>query len=298
MDERTTGAVVVGVDGASAMPQAVRWAAEEANRRGRPLRLVHATDELSLNYPHVMPTSEDLRGVLRVRGQRLLRTARDAAREAAPGIEPELVLGREGPAATLLEASRTATLLVLATPGLRPLGRFVAGSVSIALAAHASCPVALVRGHVAEDAPPTDGPVVVGIDGSPASEEAVAAAFEEASWRNAPLVAVHTWDDAFLATVFEETHWPLDQSAIDEREREVLGERLAGWQEKYPDVAVERVVTRGRPASALLDLADGAQLIVVGSRGRGGFAGMLLGSTSQAVMSYALCPVLVARHQG
>ncbi|TNC19626.1 universal stress protein [Amycolatopsis alkalitolerans] len=298
MNEQTTGAVVAGVDGSPGALHAVRWAAREAGRRNRPLRLVHATDELSINYPRGLPTSDDLRGVLRMRGQRLLRTARDAAREVEPGIEPELLLSHEGAATTLLDQSRSAALLVLATQGMRPLGRFFSGSVSIALTAHASCPVALIRGHVAEDAPPSEGPVVVGVDGSVASEEAVAVAFDEASWRGAPLIAVHSWDDAFLTAVFEETHWTLDHDQIQEREGEVLAERLAGWQEKCPDVAVERVVTHGRPAVALLDQADSAQLIVVGSRGRGGFAGMLLGSTSQAVMSYALCPVLVARHQG
>ncbi|WP_236794276.1 universal stress protein [Amycolatopsis sp. GM8] len=296
--QNNTGVLVVGVDGARGMPRAVRWAAREAAQRHRGLRLVHATDELSLNYPHSLPVSDDVRAVARMRGQRLLRAARDAAREVAPDLHVEVELSHEAPAAVLLEEARSAALMVLGTPGLRPLGRVFGGSLSTALAAHAACPVALVRPHVAEDESPSEGPVVVGVDGSPSSEEAVALAFEEASWRDAPLVAVHTWDDAFVAAVFEQTHWTPDEDAVEARESEVLAERLAGWQEKYPDVVVRRMVTRGRPAVALLDLADAAQLLVVGSRGRGGFAGMLLGSTSQSVMSYALCPVIVARHRG
>jgi nucleotide-binding universal stress UspA family protein len=87
----------------------------------------------------------------------------------------------------------------------------------------------------------------------------------------------------------------VDWDAVEAREHEILAERLAGWQEKYPDVTVRRVVTGGRPARCLLDQAEGAQLLVVGSRGRGGFAGMLLGSTSRTLIHHAPCPLLVVR---
>jgi nucleotide-binding universal stress UspA family protein len=184
---------------------------------------------------------------------------------------------------------------VLGTPGLSRLGRVLVGSVSVALAAHAPCPVTLVRPHVGDDEPPAEGPVVLGVDGTPAGEEAIAAAFEEASWRGARLTAVHCLHEAFLSAVFEENRWTMDGPATEEHERELLAQRLAGWQEKYPDVVVDRVVPAGRPAERLLDFADRAQLLVVGSRGLGGFRGLALGSTSQALMSYALCPVLVAR---
>jgi len=296
MSEKPAGPIVVGVDGSDAALHAVRWAAAEARQRRRGLRLVHAINDVSLSYPRALPTRQDLRGVLRMRGQRLLRAARDVAREVAPEIDLHLELSYDGPTPVLLAESASASLLVLGTKGLRPVGRILTGSVSVALAARAECPVALVRGHVAEEAPPTEGPVVVGVDGSPASEEAIGIAFEEASWRKTPLVALHSWDDAFLAGVFEETRWTLDKPAVEEHERELLAQRIAGWQEKYPDVRVDRVVVRGHPAERLLDVADGAQLIVVGSRGRGGLVGMVLGSTSQSVMSYALCPVIVARH--
>ncbi|MTD59658.1 universal stress protein, partial [Amycolatopsis pithecellobii] len=263
-----TGVLVVGVDDSPGMPDTVRWAAADAARRHRRLRLVHATDELSVDHPDGWSTSEDLRAVLRMRGERLLHAARDAAWEAAPGVDVEVELSHDGPAAALLDPARSAALLVLGARELRPLGRILGGSLSVTLAAHAGCPVALVRPHVAEETPPSDGPVVLGVDASPASEEAVAFAFDEASWRNAALIAVHAWDDSFLVKIFEETRWTLDESAIETRETEVLAERLAGWQEKYPDVPVQRVITRGRPATALLDLADRAQLLVVGSRGR------------------------------
>ncbi|OXM45424.1 universal stress protein [Amycolatopsis alba] len=287
--------VVVGVDGSTSATMAVRWAAKQAQRRHAELRLVHAIDDESLGYPRALPTRENLAEMIRMRGHRLLRQARDAAKEVATSVQISLVLRHEKSLQALEAMSEDASLLVLGTEGIRPLGRLLVGSVSIALAARAACPVALVRPHVAEEVPPELGPVVVGVDGSPASETALALAFEEASWRNATLVALHCWDDAFLSAIFEETQWTLNRADVEEQEREVLSERLAGWREKYPDVGVERVVVRGRPADELLKYGDRAQVLVVGSRGRGGVAGMLLGSTSQAVMSYALCPVVVAR---
>ena len=160
---------------------------------------------------------------------------------------------------------------------------------------HAHSPVAVVRGR--HDSAPVaeSGPVVVGVDGSPASEPAIAAAFEEASSRGAPLVAVHAWYDStcedFSGTVRIIPRW---EPVADDEER-LLARRLAGWQEKYPDVEVRRVLRRDRPRHALLEAAEKARLVVVGSRGRGGFTGMLLGSTGQALVQHAGCPVLVVR---
>jgi nucleotide-binding universal stress UspA family protein len=289
------GPIAVGVDGSGSAMNAVRWAASDAGQRALTLRLVHAIDDISLKYSRPPPTTGDVTEMFRLRGHRVLREARDAARVVAPGITVELALSRRRAVEALRAESKTASLLVLGTTGIRPLGRVLVGSVSIALVAHAACPVALIRPHVAEDEPPAEGPVVVGVDGSRAGEAAIGLAFDEASLRRAPLVAVHAWDDALLTALFEENRWTLEALAAQEEENEVLAQRLAGWQEKYPDVSVRRVVVRGRAADELLDMADRAQLMVVGSRGRGGLSGMLLGSTSQALVSYALCPIIVAR---
>jgi len=287
--------LVVGVDGSEPALTAVRWAARTAATRRRGLRLVHATEELPVAYPHTGGNFEELYELVGARGQRLLEAARAAVAEVAPDLTPEVVLRPERPAEGLIAESASAAMIVLGTPGLSTAARVLLGSASLALAAHAECPVALIRPHVAEDEAPTEGPVVVGVDGTPASEDAIAVAFDEASWRGAPLVAVHAWHDTFLSGIFEEGRRTMDGHAIEQSANELLDERLAGWQERYPDVHVERLVQRGRPAQALLDLADRAQLLVVGSRGRGGLAALALGSTSQAMMSYALCPVVVAR---
>ncbi|MFI5589504.1 universal stress protein [Amycolatopsis sp. NPDC051758] len=291
----SASALVVGVDGSVDALTAVRWAARAARERHLGLRLVHALPELPAPYPRGDPTFEQVRQAVGARGERVLAEALDEATRAVPGVEVTTSLRSERPADALLAEAKGAAMLVLGTPGLRRLGRVLVGSVSVALAAHAPCPVTLIRPHAGDDEPPTEGPVVVGVDGTPAGDEAIAAGFEEASWRGAPLIAVHCWHEAFLSAVFEEGRWTMDSSAMEAHEHELLAQRLAGWPEKYPDVVVDRVVQAGRPAECLLDLADRAQLLVVGSRGRGGFRGLALGSTSQALMSYALCPVLVAR---
>jgi len=165
--------------------------------------------------------------------------------------------------------------------------------VTASVAAHSECPVAVVRGRTLDGHPPTEGPIVVGVDGSESCKPAVAAAFEEAAMRSATLVAVNVWSDVSvqpsLGATPDDPHW----SRIQTGEEVVLAERLAGWQERYPDVNVERVVARDRPVRVLSEYAEQAQLIVVGTRGRGGFKGMLLGSTSRAMLHTADCPVLI-----
>jgi len=132
--------------------------------------------------------------------------------------------------------------------------------------------------------------VLVGIDGSPTSELATAIAFDEASFRGVDLLAVHAWTDSDTSRVLSK-QW----SALQSRAAEILAERLAGWQERYPDVTVHRRLVLDRPARHLLEESESAQLVVVGSHGRGGFAGMLLGSVSTAVVHAARIPVIVAR---
>jgi nucleotide-binding universal stress UspA family protein len=133
-------------------------------------------------------------------------------------------------------------------------------------------------------------PVLVGIDGSSASESATAIAFDEASRRNVGLIALHAWSDADVS------EWPgFDWPATESMAEEVIAERLAGWQERYPDVPITRIVVCDKPARQLVQRAEDAQLVVVGSRGRGGFAGMLVGSVSETVAQMARVPVIVAR---
>jgi nucleotide-binding universal stress UspA family protein len=228
-----------------------------------------------------------------------LQKARDevaAAAVAAAGVVPGLAVEQEvvtGFPVPVLSAEATrARLVVLGDRGLGGFTGLLVGSVAVALSAHAPCPVVVVRGPTPGAPPPLEGPVVVGIDGSPTSEAALAFAFEAADLRGVPLLAVHTWTDYQIESTMVAV---LEGDAIDADEHRLLAERLAGWGEKYPDVRVQRLVTRYRPARTLLEQSAHAQLVVVGSRGRGGFAGMLLGSVSHAMLHHAGCPVAVVR---
>jgi nucleotide-binding universal stress UspA family protein len=288
-------AVVAGVDGSECGLQAVRWGAAEASRRRLPLRLVAVHSWPMGGLAGDPGLGVDPRAVLReaVLGQ--LSTAAAAAARVAPGLEVEQVEVTGYPVPVLQAESTGAELVVLGDRGLGGFTGLLIGSVASALAAHASCPVVVVRGPEPDYVAPLPEPVVVGVDGSPASEAAVAFAFEAASLRRVPLVAVHVWQDLIV----DATMAPLiDWAAVEAEEREVLAERLAGWCEKYPDVPVRRLVVRDRPARALVGESGRAQLVVVGSRGRGGLRGMVLGSVSQALLHHAHCPVAVVRPGG
>lgn len=282
--------VVVGVDGSESARRAVRWAAQEAVRRGLPLRVVTAFE-----WVHGEPIGHVALGrsyrdiMLGVARQQLADAVRVAENEQpALDVQPQLVVGF--PIRVLIAEAQRAELVVIGDRGLGGVTGLLIGSVAVALAAHGECPVVVVRGEA--DAPDPTAPVVVGVDGSPTSEAALAFAFEAATARGVPLVAVHTWWDLLV----DQTMAPLlDWDAIENEEREVLAERLAGWGEKYPDVRVQRLVMRDRPSRALVEQSMRAQLVVVGSRGRGGAAGLLLGSVSHAVLQRAHCPVAVVR---
>ena len=289
---QTQRAVVAGVDGSECGLQAVRWAAAEALQRQLPLRLVAAHAWPSGGLVGDPGLGVDYRAVLRDVVLGHLATAAADARQVAPELDIEQVEVTGYPVPVLLGESAHAEIVVLGDRGLGGFTGLLIGSVAVEVTAHASCPVIVVRGSEPDRTVPRPEPVVVGVDGSPTSEAATAFAFEAASLRRVPLVAVHVWRDVLV----DATMAPLlDWDVIDSDEREVLAERLAGWTEKYPDVPVRRLVARDRPARALVEESGRAQLVVVGSRGRGGFHGLLLGSVSQALLHHAHCPVAVVR---
>ena len=286
----STRPIVVGVDGSAASKVAVDWAVRTAAMRRAPLKLVNV-----LNPPVVMafPEVPMPSGFLKWQeeeGRAVLDAALATARAAAPdiAISTEMVSGPSVP--TLVEESKDAQMIVVGCRGRGALARGLLGSVSTGLVHHSFCPVAIIHDEDPLMPHPSQAPVVVGLDGSPASEKAVGIAFEEASFRGVDLVAVFAWSDTGVFE-FPGIDWSTQQSLAEE----TLSERLAGWQERYPDVLVRRVVVADRPAHQLLEQSESAQLLVVGSHGRGGFAGMLLGSVGTAVVHGARMPVIVAR---
>ena len=178
------------------------------------------------------------------------------------------------------------------------LERALLGSVSSGLVHHAHCPIAIIHDESPDGKPPADAPVLVGIDGSPMSDAATAIAFDEASRRGVDLIALHAWSD-MGPIEFASANWaPIEWRNIKDQEEEVLSERLSGYQARYPDVTVHKVVLADRPTLRLLEKAKGAQLVVLGSHGRGGIPGMLLGSVSEAIVNAAQVPVIVPRRPG
>jgi nucleotide-binding universal stress UspA family protein len=190
---------------------------------------------------------------------------------------------------TLVDLSKEAQMVVVGCHGRTGKHRRLLGSVGTGLIHHAHGPVAVVHDESPLSQQPYR-PVLVGIDGSRASELAIEIAFEEASGRGADLVALHVWNDADMSTVFG-----IDASVVQTAAEKALAESLAGWQERYPEVTVHRVVEFERPVRHILTQSERAQLVVLGSHGRGGFAGMLLGSVSTAIAQEARVPVIIAR---
>ena len=270
MIDRTEPAsgVLVGVDGDHATAGAVEWAAREADRR-----------HVSLDLVQVLPGSETVPALQKPTGRAhaLLDQARRNVESVAPGVAVRISVVEGEVGAALVQVAERAALLVIGTRGpaidVNPtVGRTVAHILG-----HAACPVIVVPRLRRDD---DRGPVLVGVDGSPDAVAAVDFAADVADRRQATLVALGVAPR--LGAPTHEDMW-----------RRQVAEAVAGIAEEYPDVTVREEVRRGNPDHEIVRGASGAQLIVLGSRGRGAMTGALLGSTSQAVVSQAPCPVAV-----
>lgn len=286
-NDRGARPVVVGFDGSGAGDAAFDWARAEAQRQGVPLELLatRAAMYAAPGFGATAPWPEDLTGELEAEARRY-------AEERSSETDVRVVSEVGTPARSLVDASRRASVVVV---GRHPHGAVVEalwGSTSAQVVAHAACPVVVVdRPFMGASA----APVVVGLDGSDESRAALEFGFRRASDLRAPLIAVHAWwvdlpDHMTSAWLNEDFIERLESSA-----RSVLDDSLAPWIEKFPDVRVRKVLKRQYPAQAVLDEADDAQLVVVGSRGHGGFAGLLLGSVSQGLLHHTgrPCPLAV-----
>lgn len=290
MSHITIRPVVVGVDGNPPADRALDWAIAEAQRLRAPLHVVHAR-MLPLRGPSVeatfwtQPSESD----------EVLDAATARVRSLAPGLPLTTAAGYGNAAALLSDESHGASILVVGARSRSALGSVLLGSTSLDVAAHAPCPVVVVR-ELAQQLPDRPG-VVVGSDGSELSDAAIAVGFEQADRLGVPLTVVHAWftdeTTGLSALVTEDV-----SLVIAQEEDAVASEAVAGWSEKYPDVRVRQHVLRAHPVEALVDHSRGAELVVVGSRGHGGFTGMLLGSVSQGVLHHAHCPVMVVRSGG
>lgn len=288
MDTSAGWPIAVGVDGSESALDAVRWAAERAREQDGTVRLVAAVGWASsqpMGWQAL--TEENYRAAALAAAEEHLQAATDVAASSLPRDRIDS-LGVTGlPAGVLYDESARSSLLVLGSRGRGGFRGLLLGSTTVTLAAAAHCPVVVVRAQ-----PAPNGPVVVGVDGSPDSESALGFAFEAAARQCAPLLAVRAWAD--------ETNHPvlamlLDETATDRLEQEALDQALEAWRQKFPGVDVRTRVVHGPAAGVLVDETSDARLAVVGSRGRGGLAGLVLGSVSQALLHHAHCPVAVVR---
>lgn len=287
--------VVVGTDGSASSQVALRWAAREATMRHLPLTVVHAAASFpvavsALQWP-AGRVPEEVLEIEENEGRRVIEEAVKVVEHtegSGPEVNSKLFFG--GALSILVDLSKDAGMVVVGCHGRTGRHRRLLGSVSAGLIHHAHCPVVVVHDEIPLSPQVSKLPVLVGLDGSHASELATEMAFGEASRRGVDLIVLHVCRDADVSSTYG-MEWSALQSVVNEK----LAERLIGWQERYPEVFVQLLVENDQPAHHLIEQSESAQLVVVGSHGRGGFAGMLLGSVSSAVAQEARVPVIVAR---
>jgi nucleotide-binding universal stress UspA family protein len=277
--------VLVGFDGSAASERALRWAVEEARLRRMPLTVCHAW-----HWPYpVPPSGPSALETVRRMAQHVLDRGMLIARESGPRIRR---CGRlvSGPApAVLVNQSEGAALAVVGTHGQGSGPELSAGSSAIRLPAYAHCPVTVVRG-----AADHSRPIVVGVDGSAASDAALAFAFEEAALRRQPLRAVlGCWEPEAIASA--EMGMLADPEELRTMAAGRLERTVSPWREKYPYVDAETVLAMRTPRHALLEAAAQAALLVLGGRGLGGVRGLRLGAVSSTMLQHAPCSVAIVR---
>lgn len=280
MESTTRKFILVGVDGGPDSQVALRWAVRAAEARGCAVRVVYAYLDQTVQWPaigaegYLPPAPVD-------RYQAELDAAVDVVRDRLGYENGSGWLARDTGANAILTEAPSAELVVVGSPAHGKIGSALLGSTATAVTAKAPCPVVVVRGITSA------GPVLVGTDGSTHSEAAVLFGFEEAARSGSALEVVYCWQPQNRHDA------PIDSA--EELLRNWLAESMAPYREKFPQVRVRADVEAGRPAVVLAERSAGSSLLVVGSRGRGGVVGLLLGSVSQSLLQHATCPVAVVR---
>lgn len=288
----TRRTIIAGTDGSDRSVPAVRWAAEETVRRGGVLRIVHTLPWL-YGTP-VGPRSGVVPNEEIERGRTILERAVSIATGHAAGVtvETEIMVGSA--AQVLLERARASAMVVVGAHGSGLTARLPMGSTALQVVTHTAVPAVVVS----EAEPGSWQEIVLGVDGGGTEAPAVRFAFEEAELRKARLRAIHVWSHPGSDRPGDMKPLVYDEAVVDEEERRVLDRALAEWREEFPGVEVGCEAMRGRPARILAGASARADLVVVGTRGRGGFAGLLLGSVGHALLHSAHCPVAVVPPAG
>ncbi len=290
--------IVVGYDGSAGGIEALAFAVDAARPTRSPVRLVHAW----MPSRPLLRSADDAAGLRfddsEAAGKADLADGVDRVRGIAADLDVSAVLVRGAAAQTLLEQAADAQMLVVGSRGRGGFAGLLLGSTGVQVAQHATCPVVVVRPADLDVVPgPEAGRVVVGLDGSRGADEALGFAVEYASSRRLGLTAVlslaiHGGGQGRGGLTSQDV-----LMADAESGARLLEESLAGWREKVPDVDIRTRVDARQPAQALVEVSVGAALLVVGSRGNGGFRSLVLGSVSHSVLHQAHVPVAVVRRQ-
>ncbi len=284
--------VVVGVDGTYNAIRAARWAAGVARGLEAPLHIVHAVPYLAHNFSDAIA---NVRALEMSAQHESAKSILEAAVHAVRADSSDLLITTEELSdpvdSALIELSRHARMIVLGDEEVTLGTAILVGSITVAVAAHSTCPVVAWRGN---SVAPTTQPIVVGVNSDDDSRLAITAAFELADRLGVDLIAVHAWSkrrspgDVTLPFM-------IDWTAVEGQQRRYLSDKLEQWTRLYPDVLVTYVVDANKPPKALLARAGNAQLVVVGSRGRGLVSGAVLGSTGLSLLHHCAVPVMICR---
>jgi nucleotide-binding universal stress UspA family protein len=279
----TTEHVVVGYDASIDADRALEWAVSYAAPRHLRVEVLSCTGDREYLPQRFQHEEERLLGDWEARAEKLLSKGADVDWSLFGSPDKKAV-----PA--LVDASQEARIVVVGAQGHSVLGGMAMGSVSQHVARHAACSVAVIRS--AHD--PTSRRTVVGVDGSPTSQEAVEFAFDLAEEDRSTVVALHGRNLAAVNGLWDTAVAPKVAEELAEVER-MLAEALAGARQDHPEVTVELAAVPLPPRRALVDASARASMVVVGHRGRGGFPGLQLGSVGATVLHLGECPVVVVR---
>lgn len=274
--------IVVGSDGSEASRYAVEWAAREAMLRGEPLRIVHVLQRWLYEMPDTGVNTQVGRWA-REDARTLLDEAAQHARRVAPGAEVSTATVPGDPRPGLIEAAENASMLVVGGRGEGGFAGLLLGSVAYGVVGRTTCPVVVVQDTPIE----RTGQIAVGIDCSASSITALEHAFSEAAVHHSTVHAIYAWPPISSAEGIYGMR--LDEGEASRQ----LSDTVAPVAERYPTVKVVEEVAEGHPVGVLVRASADADLLVVGQRGRGGFASLLLGSVSRGVLHHAKCPVMV-----
>ncbi|AQZ63129.1 Universal stress protein family [[Actinomadura] parvosata subsp. kistnae] len=273
--------IVVGINGSRTSYAALDWAADDAARRGLGVRIVHVHGPWTAEHPLTAASDHQ---TLTERCEAMLQQAATRAQQRRPGLEVTTALVVGAVAERLKQEARSADTVVLGSRGLGGVSGRILGSVGLALTGHLSCPLVIVH----EPAEQSYGEVVAGFDGSADAEAALEYGLEQAQARGARLCVLYG-----LQPPVQAPH-PVGYGLIpDGIAGQEIEQRLAPWRQKYPEIEVVVSVVAGNPVTVLARASRQADLVVVGSRGLGGFASAVLGSVSRGILRRAHCPVAV-----